>query len=61
MKAKDWGIVTKWKIDKEKILETGFGKRNYISAEEKPPVSSFREIEHKDRSIIYLNILNGLL
>ena len=61
MKIKDWVGTAKEIISIKKISEVNFSSRNYISAEKKPSVSSFGEAEYEEQSIIYFNILNGLL
>ena len=60
-KAKDWNRTAKEITGTEEILEADFGSRNYISTEEKPLASNFGEAKHKDKNLIYFNILDGLL
>ena len=43
------------------MLEVSFNNRSYISAEEKPPDSSFGEVRYKDKNFLYFKILDSLL
>ena len=48
-------------IETEEILKTDFGSRNCTSAEKKPLVSNFKEVEHKGQNTVHFNVLDSLL